>query len=121
MGTARLLVVEDESITRAAIGEFLRREGYLVEEARDGAQAVELFADQRFDLVITDLVMPKLNGFKLIARVHSISPATPVILITAYLSRDSGKAILAGTAEFIGKPVELDVLLATVKHLLIEA
>lgn len=121
MGPARLLVVEDESITRAAIGEFLRREGYVIEEARDGGQAVELFEGQRFDLVITDLVMPKLNGFKLIARVHSMSPATPIILITGYLARSSGKAILAGTAEFIGKPVDLDVLLATVKHLLTEA
>jgi CheY-like chemotaxis protein len=119
MGSARLLVVEDESITRASICDLLRTQGYDVEEARDGAQAVELFENQHFDLVITDLVMPQLNGFKLIARVHSISPATPIILITAYLSRDSGRAILQGSAEFIGKPIESDALLAAVRHLLI--
>jgi DNA-binding NtrC family response regulator len=115
----KILVVEDESITRASIADFLRKEGYEVDEAHDGAQAAEHFEVRHFDLVVTDLVMPQLNGFKLIARVHSISPNTPVILITAYLSSNSGKAILAGTAEFIGKPVELDVLLATIKHLLV--
>jgi DNA-binding NtrC family response regulator len=119
MGSARVLVVEDESITRTSMCDLLRTQGYEVEEARDGAQAVELFENQRFDLVITDLVMPQLNGFKLIARVHSISPATPVILITAYLSKDSGKAILQGSAEFIGKPIDSDALLAAVKHLLV--
>lgn len=115
-----ILVVEDESITRASISDFLRNEGYEVHEAGDGAQAVELFENRRFDLVITDLVMPQLNGFKLIARVHAISPYTPVILITAYLSKDSGKAILQGAAEFIGKPIDPDALLATVRHLLME-
>jgi DNA-binding NtrC family response regulator len=115
---AKILLVEDESITRASIADVLRNDGFEVEEARDGAQALQIFGRQRFDLVITDFVMPELNGFKLIARVHSFSPLTPVILITAYLSKDSGQAILQGTAEFIGKPIDLDVLLETVKHTL---
>lgn len=114
----KILLVEDESITRASLADLLRQEGYEVEEARDGAQGVEVFEKRRFDLVITDLVMPQLNGFKLIARVQSISPHTPIILITAYLSTISGKAILQGSAEFIGKPIEPDIVLATVRHLL---
>ncbi|MGH8546641.1 MAG: response regulator [Gammaproteobacteria bacterium] len=114
----KILLVEDESITRMSLADLLQNEGYEVKEARDGAQAVDLFESEGFDLVITDFVMPQLNGLKLIARVHSISPHTPIILITAYLSTDSGKAILQGSAEFIGKPVEPDVLSATVKHLL---
>ncbi|MGH7825212.1 MAG: response regulator [Candidatus Binatia bacterium] len=120
MAAARILLVEDESITRASIADFLRKEGFDVDEARDGAQAMEFFEKRHFDVVITDFVMPQLNGLKLIARVHSMSPGTPIILITAYLSRDSGKAILQETAEFIGKPIEPNVLLATVHDLLIE-
>jgi len=114
---AKILLVEDESITRASLVDLLRNEGYEVEEARNGAQAVKLFETRRFDLLITDFVMPELNGLKLIARVHSSSPKTPIILITAYLSRDSGEAILQGAAEFVTKPIEARALLETVKRL----
>jgi CheY-like chemotaxis protein len=118
MSGEKILLVEDESITRASLADLLRKESYDVEEARNGAEASDLFEMRRFDLVVTDLVMPEMNGFKLIARVRSKSPETPVILITAYLSPQSGKAVLQGQAELITKPIEPDVLLSTVKHLL---
>jgi CheY-like chemotaxis protein len=118
MGGQRILLVEDESITRAYIADVLRTDGYEVEEARDGAQAVELFAQRQFDLVITDFIMPQMDGLKLISRVHSMSPHTPIILVTAYLSTTVGKTILQQSAELIGKPVEPYVLLGTVKNLL---
>jgi DNA-binding response OmpR family regulator len=118
MGGKRILLVEDESTTRAYIADLLRTEGYEVDEARDGAQGLELFARRQFDLVISDFIMPKIDGLKLISRVHAMSPHTPIILITAYLSTMAGKAILQKTAELIGKPVEPYVLLGTVKNLL---
>lgn len=117
--TARILIVEDESITRANIAEFLRKEGYDVDEARDGAQAVDLCDIRRFDLVITDFLMPAhLNGLELVGRIRLIFPQVPVILVSAYLSSTMAKALLQRPAEFVAKPIELDVLLATVKHLL---
>jgi CheY-like chemotaxis protein len=118
MQDANILLVEDESITRANIADVLRSGGYKVNEAGDGAQAVELFAQRQFDLIVTDFVMPRMDGLKLISKVHSTSPHTPVILVTAYLSTLMGKAILQKTAEIIGKPVEPSVLLGTVKNLL---
>jgi len=114
----RILLVEDESITRAHLADMLRKEGYEVSEARDGAEGVAVFERERFDVVVTDLVMPRMNGFKLAARVRSVAPHTPVVLVSAYLSGQSGKAILGGEAECIGKPVEPNVLRATIKHLL---
>jgi CheY-like chemotaxis protein len=116
--SARILLVEDESITRAYLADILRKDGYQVREARDGAEGVALFENDHFDVVVTDLVMPRLDGFKLTARVRSISPHIPVVLVTAYLSRQLGKVILEGEAEFVGKPVEPHVLLATIQHLL---
>ncbi|HWO40308.1 MAG TPA: response regulator [Candidatus Eisenbacteria bacterium] len=113
----RILLVEDESITRANIADLLKANGYDVAEARDGAQAVELLTERSFDLIITDLVMPQMNGFKLIARVRSFDRALPVILITAFLSTQSGEAILGGSAEFIGKPIDPGVLLTAVNRL----
>jgi two-component system, OmpR family, response regulator len=62
--------------------EVLRREGYQLEEAGDGTEALEVVYTQRVNLVITDLVMPKLNGFKFLEQLHSINPQTPVIFIT---------------------------------------
>jgi CheY-like chemotaxis protein len=116
----KILLVEDESITRASMADLLRTEGYEVAEAGDGVHGAELFETRHFDLVITDFVMPRLDGLKLIARVHSVSPSTPVILITAYLSKEFGNTILQETAQFVRKPVDPNVLLTTVKHLLPE-
>jgi CheY-like chemotaxis protein len=114
----RVLLVEDETITRAHLTDILRSDGYEVTEARDGAEGLALFENEPFDVVITDLVMPQLNGFKLTARVRSLSPGTPVILVTAYVSGQAGRVIVEGEAEFLGKPIEPDILLATLKHLL---
>lgn len=116
--SAKILLVEDESIIRMNLADVLRNGGYEVEEARDGTQAVKLFESRNFDLVVTDLVMPELNGFKLIARVRSISPSIPVILITGYLARQAGLAILQGSSEFLAKPIQPEALLTSVKSLL---
>jgi CheY-like chemotaxis protein len=76
----RILVVEDEHVTRTNICDFLRQEGYQVNEAPDGAQALEMVKKGRFDLIISDFVLPKLNGLNLVEHVHSFSPKVPVIL-----------------------------------------
>src|SRR5918999_1195801 len=110
---ANILVVEDEPLGRNLICEVLRNEGYQVSEAADGAEALGLAQAQRFDLVVSDFVMPKLDGFKLLAQLHSRYPRMPVILISAYMAADSGQAILQETAKFIPKPFELETLRST--------
>src|SRR6266545_5279975 len=66
-----ILLVEDEAITRNAFADALRREGHQVVQAADGVQALSLVDNCRVDLVITDLVMPRLNGFELIGQIRS--------------------------------------------------
>ena len=117
---ANILVVEDETFGRALISYVLRKEGYQVAEAADGVEALELIRRRRFDLVISDFVMPKLDGLKLLAQLHSIYPRMPVILISAYMSADSGQKILQETAEFIPKPFELETLCSTVQRLVLQ-
>lgn len=114
----KILVVEDDAIIRTSIREVLQKEGYEVEEASDGAQAVGLLNHRRFDLVISDFVMPHMDGLKVVEQVHSISPQTPVIFLTGYLSRKSAEALLRGMAEFIQKPVTFELLLGMVQRLL---
>ena len=113
-----VLVVEDDRLNRNLICKVLRNEGHQVVEANDGAEALELLYAQRFDLVITDFVMPRLNGLKFVEQLHSLQPRLPIILITGYLSAISGKAILDNVAEIISKPFELDVLRSTVHRML---
>jgi CheY-like chemotaxis protein len=113
----RILLVEDESITRKIISELLRNEGYDVDEAADGCEAVKLLDKQHFDLVITDFSMPRLDGIRLAERIHRTTPETPVIFATGYISVESAKALLAGIAEVISKPIDPETLLSTIKRL----
>jgi CheY-like chemotaxis protein len=115
---ANILVVEDDPLNRYVICSVLRYEGYQIVEASDGAEALELLCAQRFDLVITDFVMPKLNGRKFIEQLHFLHPRIPIIFITADRSVISGKAMLDDVAEVLLKPFELNVLRSTVQRLL---
>jgi CheY-like chemotaxis protein len=113
-----ILVVEDDSLNRKLICTVLRQEGHGVVEACDGAQALELLNTQRFDLMITDFVMPKVNGLKVIEQVHPLRARMPILFITGYLSANSAQAILDGTGEVLQKPFEIAVLKSTVQRLL---
>jgi CheY-like chemotaxis protein len=113
-----ILVVEDDPRVRFLICEVLRREGYQVAEAGDGAEALELVRTQRVNLVITDFVMPKVNGLKFVEQLHSINPRIPVIFVTGYLSVVAGKTLLQDVSEILEKPFELDALRAAVQRVL---
>ena len=115
---ANVLVVEDDRLNRNLICKVLRKESHQVVEACDGAIALEILQVLPFDLVITDFMMPKLNGIKFVEHLHSLQPRMPIIFITGYLSAISGKAILDDVAEVLAKPFELDVLRSTVHRLL---
>ncbi len=115
---ANILVVEDNLLNRDLICKVLCQEGHRVVEASDGAVALEILQMFRFDLVITDFVMPKLNGIKFVEQLHTLQPRLPIIFITGYLSAISGKAILDEVAEVLQKPFEPDLLRSTVQRLL---
>jgi CheY-like chemotaxis protein len=115
---ANILVVEDDLLNRDLICKVLRKEGYRVVEACDGAIALEILQVLPFDLVITDFMMPKLNGIEFVEHLHSLQPRIPIIFITGFLSVISSKTILDYVAEVLAKPFELDVLRSTVHRLL---
>jgi two-component system, cell cycle sensor histidine kinase and response regulator CckA len=115
---ANILVVEDDLLNRDLICKVLRKEGYKVVEACDGAIALEILQVLPFDLVITDFMMPKLNGIEFVEHLHSLQPRIPIIFITGFLSVISSKTILDDVAEVLAKPFELDVLRSTVHRLL---
>jgi DNA-binding response OmpR family regulator len=88
----KILVVDNELHNRKNIAQFLLEEGYEVDEADDGVSAIEMLDQKSFDLVICDVVMPRLSAFEVIARMKSRSLSTSVILITGhpYLLAEKG-------------------------------
>jgi len=114
-----ILVVEDEKPLRIALCNVLQDEGFCILEAEDGKIALELMRDNRPNLIITDLKMPKVDGMKLLKRIKEIDQTLPVIVITAYgTSSTAIDAMKHGAYDYITKPFDLDEVLMTVKRAL---
>ena len=110
-----ILLVEDEERAREVFARILRKAGYAVIEAGDGLEALSLLERMRCDLVISDILMPNLNGYALVARIRAKWPDLPIVLTSGYLSQDG--TIMDGSVEFIPKPIDSEVLIATVRRL----
>jgi DNA-binding NtrC family response regulator len=105
------LVVEDQEEVRAAIAIALQDAGHHVTEAEDGELAMKFIAAQRFDLIICDLHLPKLDGQTLLRRVNVLSPRTRVIVMTSCGQLDDViGAMRSGAVDFMSKPFDPDVL-----------
>jgi CheY-like chemotaxis protein len=80
----RILLVDDERTVRDTVRDLLRLDDHDVTEANNGAEALGLFAQNEFDLVLTDCVMPFVKGTELAARIKKLAPDQPILMITAY-------------------------------------
>ena len=106
-----ILIVDDEPSMRAALSESLQSCGYDVETADDGRDALEKFRSSSYEVVITDMRMPRAGGMEVLAGIKKISPTTPVIVITAYGTVNTAvEAMRAGAVDFIMKPFSLEHL-----------
>ena len=113
-----ILLVDDDPPSGRAMALALKTAGHDVMNANSGAEALELLAVIDFELVITDLVMPDLNGFNLINSIRFKQPKMPVILVSGYLAKDAGKAIVDEAAAFLQKPVSPTALVMAVARVL---
>ena len=113
-----ILLIEDDAISRTHFAEILSGHGYDVLEAGDGVQALALIVQHRpeIELVITDMVMPGMNGIPLVENIELMLPRAPIIMVSAYLSKMSGKAILDRVVDFLEKPIRPSALLAAVQR-----
>jgi DNA-binding NtrC family response regulator len=119
--TARILVIDDEQAIRNSLTKFLRdRKGHQVDAAVDGEEGWTRLEADEYDLVVTDLVMPKVNGLELIERARAQRPEVPIIVLSGRaVFRDVVDAMRAGAYDFIAKPVEdLEELAAVVDRAL---
>ncbi len=100
-----ILVVDDEPVVRTVLQRSLQREGILVTTAENGVEALEKIRCKRFDAIISDILMPLMDGLELLVQIKSEYPDLPVILITGASGQFTGKqALEAGAEDFIIKP-----------------
>ena len=107
----RILVVDDEPLVRYTVQILLQDDGYVVDEAESGFEALALFEPGKFDMIFTDYFMPEMKGDQLAAAIKSRCPKQPIVLITAFLEKlQSSDCPLGGVDSIICKPFELETL-----------
>jgi two-component system response regulator PilR (NtrC family) len=115
----KLLIVDDEKSMREFLAIVLRKEGYYVATAADGQTALRLIEQDIFDLVMTDIKMPGMDGLALLRSVKSVSPRTIVLMITAFASTENAvEAMRAGAYDYLTKPFQIDEVKLLIKKAL---
>jgi EAL domain-containing protein (putative c-di-GMP-specific phosphodiesterase class I)/CheY-like chemotaxis protein len=113
--TPRVLVVDDEPSIRRVLSDFLKMEGFSVDTASDGEAALSHLSNDQYDVVISDLKMPKLGGLELLGEVARLNPDALTIVMTGFGTVDTAiHAMKAGAYDYILKPFNVDVVLATI-------
>lgn len=118
----KILIVDDDKEVRTNLAEFITEAGYEIAQAASGSEAVEKAIDEDFDVVLLDLVMPKMSGTDVIAQLRRVSPRSKVIMITAFATIENAvDAIKRGASDYVSKPFKIDDLLMRLKRVLEEA
>jgi len=116
---SRILIIEDEAPMRTALADLLTAEGYRVLSAADGEIGLQRALDEKPDLILLDIMMPKLDGFALCAELRRLSNAGPVLMLTAKGQIEDRVAGLdAGADDYLVKPFSTEELLARIRALL---
>ena len=118
---ARILVLEDDDQLRPTLVSILREEGYIVEEARRGLEAVELLEEEvgGVDLVVSDVVMPEMDGPTMLAQMRQKNPDLKIIFVSGYAEESVRRDIEDDqSVDFLPKPYSLDQINSKVKEVL---
>lgn len=117
--TANILLIDDEIAIRKTLGEILSFEGYKIHEAVDGEEGLRMFSEQKFDVVLCDIKMPKIDGLEFLEKAVAITPDVPIVMISGHGNIETAvEAVKKGAYDFISKPPDLNRLLITVRNAL---
>ena len=115
--THKILVVDDEKIVRESLFHWFEDEGYAVDTAHDGLDALKQFDKGKYDLILLDMKMPGMSGIELLTKIKEIDKDCVVILITAFASVPTAiQALKEGAYDYVTKPVDPDELNNLVKN-----
>lgn len=113
----RILVVDDEQAIRQTLKEILSFEGYAVDTAENGKDGLAMLTDNLYDVVLSDIKMPGMDGMEFLAKTNEIAPDLPVIMISGHGSIEVAvESVRKGAYDFITKPPDLNRLLITIKN-----
>jgi two-component system nitrogen regulation response regulator NtrX len=116
---ARILIVDDDPSTLASLSRAFRLSGYDAVVCDDATRAISLLHDERFDLVFSDVVMPRKDGLTMLAELRELGVTTPVVMISGQATVDMAvRATKLGAVDFLEKPISSDKLLLTVQNAL---
>jgi two-component system, NtrC family, nitrogen regulation response regulator NtrX len=114
---SKILVVDDEKAIRSALKEILEYEGHEVREAEDGPSGLKLFEKEAFDLIFSDIKMPRMDGIEFLEKLRETGVESPVVMITGHGSVETAvEALKKGAYDFIQKPLDLNRVLVTVRN-----
>ena len=117
----KILIIDDEKAIRAALRDILEHEKHTVEEAEDGAAGLAVAKRLKFDLVLCDIKMPKMDGIEVLENLHEYDPDLPVVMISGHGSIDTAvDALRKGAFDFIQKPPDINRILVSVRNALTE-
>lgn len=115
----KILLVEDDKAMNGLVCTYLRDNGYEVVQCYDGSQALEQYKQGKFALIITDIMMPKVDGFELAENVRAVDKITPIIFMSAKDDKPSKMyGYKLGIDDYVTKPFDVDVLMLKVAALL---
>lgn len=116
---SNILIIDDEPLMRISISDALKIEGYNIVSLSSGREGLKTIKENSFDIVITDLKLPEIDGLQILKACRQFSPATKVLLITAYGSVESAvEAMKQGAYDYITKPFSMDELILIVRRLI---
>ncbi len=118
---SKILIIEDEAPIRRVLNKILSEESdtYLVQEAEDGLQGVELVKNEDFDLILCDIKMPKMDGVEVLEAIKKIKPEIPMVMISGHGDLETAvNTMRLGAFDYISKPPDLNRLLNTVRNAL---
>lgn len=114
---AKILIVDDEKSIRNTLRDILEFEKYEVDEASDGMECLVKLKQNKYDVLVMDIKMPKMDGMEALERIQLLSPDTPVVMISGHANIDTAvEAVKKGAFDFISKPPDLNRLLITIRN-----
>lgn len=109
--TVRVLIVDDEESIRVALTEFIKGDNYVIHTAEDAAEALSLMDEYAFDVIVSDIILPRVNGVALLKMIHERSPDTQVIMLTGDPTVETAAgAVRAGAFDYLTKPISSKAL-----------
>ncbi|MFH1320187.1 MAG: sigma-54 dependent transcriptional regulator [Bacteroidota bacterium] len=114
---SKILVIDDEQSIRKSLREILEYEKFEVDEAADGMEGIALVENEKYDVILCDIKMPKMDGIEVLEKIFEITSDAPVVMISGHGTIDTAvEAIKKGAYDFISKPLDLNRLLITIRN-----